>query len=654
MMSPLTVAQYLDGGAPSFDLVIFDEASQLPTEDAVGAVTRGRQLAVVGDPKQLPPTNFFSVSTGTVEAPLGDDGAPLYEDSESVLEEFMGAAVPMSRLKWHYRSAHESLISFSNVNFYDSDLHTFPSVVTDTDASGLQFHYVEDGVYEGKGLNLVEARRIADEVVSFAKLQLQRKSAGLRPLSLGVGTLNLRQQLGILDELESRRRDDPLIEPFFDRSGEEPFFVKNLENIQGDERDAIFLSITYGKSPDGRIRYNFGPLNRENGWRRLNVLVTRARRQMKVFSSMRDHDINPAGAVSDGPRLLREFLAYAEHRRLGGQTITAAAEAESPFEREVAVELMRRGVRVQPQVGVCGYRVDLGVLDSDVPGRFVCGIECDGVAYHSMETVRDRDRLRQQLLEDRGWIIHRVWSTDWFKDRRGQIERLLALIEQSREQVKNEEEQRAEERLRPDPVVAPTPGEIEGPRPGYSRPAIPEYEMFDGAGLRVHGELVEASAEVLADIVRRVVELEGPVHEADVIVRVCTIWGTRAGARIQDAIRAGCRLAERQRRVVKREPFYWRPDGGCRARSRAETSIPGDRIAPEEFAEAVRLILANGRAFPRAGLITEIRAVMGYSRTGAVLEQAIGNVVDGLVAAGVLGEGSTGLMLRESGSAEGV
>lgn len=653
MMSPLTVAQYLDGSAPSFDLVIFDEASQLPTEDAVGAVVRGKQLVVVGDPKQLPPTNFFSVSTGTVSAPIGDDGSPLYEDSESVLEEFMGAAVPMSRLKWHYRSAHESLISFSNVNFYDADLHTFPSVVTDGDTTGLQFHFVEGGVYEGKGVNLVEARRIADEVVAFAKAQLDRKAVGERALSLGVGTLNLRQQLAILDELEVRRRADPSIEPFFDRSGDEPFFVKNLENIQGDERDAIFLSITYGRSSDGRIRYNFGPLNRENGWRRLNVLVTRARRQMKVFSSMRDHDINPSGAVSDGPRLLREFLAYAEHRRLDGAIAAAMADAESPFESDVAAELIRHGVRVQPQVGVSGYRVDLGVLDDEAPGRFVCGIECDGVGYHSMETVRDRDRLRQQVLEARGWIIHRVWSTDWFKDRRGQIERLLTLINQSREELKDQTREaadaakaRAVEPVAPDAAAPALPREPAGP--DYSRPVLLEYVSFNGRDLSISGEILAAPPDLLAAVVSRIVDMEGPVHEADVIARIAGLWGTKAGSRIQDAIRNGCRLSERKGMVTRRGPFYWRPDGSCRPRSRAEAGIPGDRIAPEEFAEAIKLVLAGGQAFPRQALITETRAVMGYSRTGALLEQAIGNVVDGLVAAGVLGEASRGLMLRQT------
>ena len=286
------------------------------------------------------------------------------------------------------------------------------------------------GVYEGKGLNLAEARRVADAVVQFAREQLAGARAGVRPLSLGVGTFNLRQQLAIQDLLEERRRDEPDIELFFDRSRDEPFFVKNLENIQGDERDVIFLSVTYAKGRDGRLRQNFGPLNGENGWRRLNVLTTRARRAMRVFSSMRASDIHE-GQSKGGP-LLKGFLEYAESGRLDHPSLVAAALTESPFEREVVADLTRRGHLVQPQVGVAGYRIDIGVRDPDAPGRFLLGIECDGVAYHASDTARDRDRLRQQVLEARGWTIVRLWSTDWFKDRAGQMERLEHAIAEAR------------------------------------------------------------------------------------------------------------------------------------------------------------------------------------------------------------------------------
>ena len=337
MMSPQSVAQLLDADTAQFDLILFDEASQLPTEDAVGAIIRGKQLVVVGDPKQLPPTNFFAVASGQVNVQTDEDGLPLFDDSQSILEEVMSSGVPNSRLKWHYRSSHESLITFSNVSFYDSDLYTFPSVETDAYDSGLHFEFVPDGVYEGKGLNMAEARRVADAVVEHAK-----KNSNL---SLGVGTFNLRQQLAIEDELEQRRREDPSLEPFFDRSKEEPFFVKNLENIQGDERDVIFLSVTYAKAHDGRLRYNFGPLNGENGWRRMNVLTTRAKKLMRVFSSITADDINLAATTSRGAKLLRDFLTYAEHKHLDNPLISAVNETESPFEREVMQELSRRGLR---------------------------------------------------------------------------------------------------------------------------------------------------------------------------------------------------------------------------------------------------------------------------------------------------------------------
>ena len=327
MMSPQTVAQLLDADLSKFDLILFDEASQLPTEDAIGAIIRGKQLVVVGDPKQLPPTNFFAVANGQVNFERDEDGEPIFQESESILEEVQSSGVPSSRLKWHYRSSNESLITFSNVSFYDSDLFTFPSNETDAYKTGLQFEFVHDGLYEGKGLNAIEARTVADAVVKHFQTNPNE--------TLGVGTFNLRQQIAIQDELELRRRNDVSLEPFFDRSQHEPFFVKNLENIQGDERDAIFLSVTYAKAHDGRLRYNFGPLNSENGWRRMNVLTSRARKTMRVFSSIRAEDIRLEDTASKGAKLLRDFLRDAEHRLLDRPSISAAAETDSPFELEV-------------------------------------------------------------------------------------------------------------------------------------------------------------------------------------------------------------------------------------------------------------------------------------------------------------------------------
>lgn len=558
LMSPLTVAQLLDGKSPSFDLVVFDEASQLPPEDALGAIARGRQLVVVGDPKQLPPTNFFAVMAGQVEAPAGEDGSPLVEDGESILESFSGSGVPSARLLWHYRSTHESLITFSNVSFYDAGLQTFPSVETDSHAQGLQLEYVEGGVYEGKGINPVESSRVAEAVMRHAKETPE--------LSLGVGTFSLRQQFRILEDLENLRRQDPSAEAFFAPREQGGFFVKNLENVQGDERDVIFLSVTYGRSPDGKIRHHFGPLNGENGWRRLNVLTTRARKRMRVFSSIHGDEINAAQTTARGARLLRDFLLYAEHGRLDvGVPEAADGDAHARLERDVHAELTARGIRLEPRVGVAGYRIDFGVLDDAAPGRYLCGIECDGPAYRKAETARDRDRLRQEVLAARGWTIHRVWSTDWFKDREGQVERLLGLIEGSRKEAQE-----------------------------------------------------EAAAEAEA---RAKQEAQATAHQAE----------TQA--------QAGGGALSQASEPAQKELFANRFTGRY---ERAE------QIPQQELRAAVKAVLAATEGgLDRTELTNQVRALFGFGRTGPRIKAAVGTAIDALLAAGVLGEGSTGIRLRE-------
>ena len=638
MMSPLTVAQLLQGDRPSFDLIIFDEASQLPPEDAIGAIARGQQLVVVGDPKQLPPTNFFAITTGQIQPQFDEDGNPMYDDAESILEQFMGAGVPMSRLKWHYRSAHESLITFSNVHFYDAELYTFPCI--DRPCAAVQFEFVADGQYEGKGLNPPETMRVADAIVLFAKEQLARPEA--ERLSLGVGTFNLRQQIAIQDELERRRRADPSIDEFFRLDTFEPFFVKNLENIQGDERDVIFLSVTYGPGADRRIRYNFGPLNSQNGWRRLNVLVTRARQQLRVFSSMHGEDINPAAAQSQGPQLLRDFLVYAEHGRLDSPVISALANAESPFEREVCAELQKRGFHVVSQVGSAGYRVDLGVLDPDHEGRFLCGIECDGVDYHTAETARDRDRLRQQVLENRGWVIHRVWSTDWFRDRAGQIDRLVRLIEADRARPREEPAPAKPDDV--EPITVPS-APSEETRP-YQRPTAQPYVTAQGEGQYAGQDILAVPDPQLAEALMSVVDVEAPVHVTDAYTRVAAFWDKRLGARIEKRIEAAAKRVEKAGLMRRRGDFLWSGTNRVTVRSRAGLNTQPDRIAPEEYDQAIRLILAEGHSFPRQTLINEVRALLGFSRTGTHLQQAISDAIDRLMTANVLGEGSAGVCLR--------
>jgi very-short-patch-repair endonuclease len=416
MMSPLSVAQYLPTGAEPFDLVIFDEASQIATWDAIGAIGRGRQVIVVGDPKQLPPTDFFA------SGKAADDGDPSDEmtDLDSILDECLGAGIPAITLGWHYRSRHESLIAFSNQAYYGGDLVTFPSPVTSDQA--VSFRYVSKGIYEpgrnGSHTNPTEARMVVAEALRIMR------DGGDR--SIGVVTFNGEQQKLIVDLLEAEIRKDPALERFTGEAVPEPLLVKNLENVQGEERDVMLFSLTYGPDVTGKISMNFGPLNRDGGERRLNVAITRAREQLIVFGSLRGDQIAVERTQAVGVRDLRRFLTFAERgaAALAGIHEGSVGGFDSVFEVEVATMLRAKGWGITTQVGVSGFRVDLGVIDPDLPTTFLAGVECDGATYHRSATARDRDRLRQAVLENLGWNIIRIWSTDWWSNAPREVERV--------------------------------------------------------------------------------------------------------------------------------------------------------------------------------------------------------------------------------------
>lgn len=434
LMSPLSIAQYLSAEACNFDLVVFDEASQIPVWDAIGAMARGKQVVMVGDPKQLPPTNFFGRSEGTD----GDDDV-VEGDLESILDECLGASLPTRNLSWHYRSRHESLIAFSNHRYYGGGLVTFPSPITDDRA--VSFHMVK-GRYEkgGARINQQEAQALVSDLVGRLKRPGFRESG----LTIGVVTFNSEQQRLIEDLLDDERRKDPSLEPYFSEIELEPVFVKNLESVQGDERDIMYFSITYGPDIAGTVSMNFGPLNRDGGERRLNVAVTRARHELRVFSSLRGEQMDLSRTKANGVRDLKHFLEFAE---LGPRALAEAhhgshGDFESPFEASVATALGRKGWQVHTQIGASSFRVDLGVVHPDFPGRYLAGVECDGATYHRAATARDRDKLREQVLRGLGWEIVRIWSTDWWVNPGGTLERvhaaLTGLLEKDREQRANE------------------------------------------------------------------------------------------------------------------------------------------------------------------------------------------------------------------------
>ncbi|WP_430452727.1 DUF4011 domain-containing protein [Rhodopirellula europaea] len=421
MMSPLSVSTFLDCDEIRFDLVIFDEASQVFPWDALGAIYRGTQLIVAGDEKQLPPTNFFSRQDAETDDEEDDIG-----DYESILSLCKSVGMPNKRLKWHYRSKREPLIAFSNRHFYDGELVTFPSV---DDGDGVSFEYVPEGRWIDRK-NLPEAERVVQMIVDHIRKHPDK--------SLGVIALNSTHQRAIEDTLYDLRRDRPDIDALFHGSSsfgttDENLFIKNLENVQGDERDFIFLSLGYGFNNVGKFNKNFGPINKQHGERRLNVAITRARESLTFVASVRSADMDLSGTKSEGAHLLKSYLSYAEK---GVDTLDLAmqeiaGEADSPFEEEVAAALIRIGLQPVSQVGCGGFRIDLALKHPDRPGQFCLAIECDGATYHSSHTARDRDRIRQTILESLGWTIIRVWSTDWVRNPDRQIERILEAYEKS-------------------------------------------------------------------------------------------------------------------------------------------------------------------------------------------------------------------------------
>lgn len=419
MMSPLSVAQYLKPGLFNFDLVVMDEASQILPEDAIGALARGKSAIIVGDPKQLPPTSFFSTSINTDD--IDNDEIVTVEEAESILESVI-SIFKTRRLRWHYRSRHESLIAFSNKQFYDSDLVLFPSPVQQSEEFGIRFKKV-NGLFDS-GRNIIEAQYIVNEVCDLLRNNIDE--------SIGIVAMNSQQRNEIEAQLELKLSQDSYLQELYDRQNKtfEPIFIKNLENVQGDERDVIIISMTYGASQiGGKVYQRFGPINQHSGWRRLNVLFTRSKKRMHIISSMSSGDILVSSTSSKGVTALKDFLRYCETGFLHEERVTGKAP-DSDFEIAVMNALAKYGYQCEPQLGVAGYFLDLAVRNPDHSGQFLLGIECDGATYHSAKSSRDRDRLRQQILEGLGWKIHRIWSTDWFKNSEEQIKIIVEKLDQ--------------------------------------------------------------------------------------------------------------------------------------------------------------------------------------------------------------------------------
>ena len=438
MMSPLSIAQYLDptNEELQFDVVIFDEASQVKPEDALGAFMRGKTAVVMGDTQQLPPTSFFDQMSDAES----DEEEATSLDMESILH-LCKLYFPVKMLKWHYRSRHESLITVSNREFYDDDLLVYPSPSHSDPELGLKFRYNPNTEYlrGASSKNPLEAKDVVEEIFNHFEKYGDTKS-------LGVGTFSVAQKNAILEELEVKRKEHPEYEPLFSDNKEERFFVKNLETIQGDERDVILISVGYGYDQNRKMSLNFGPLNQDGGERRLNVLITRAREKCVVFSNFKAYDMNLTANPPYGVKSLKEFLEYAENLTLGTHGVDDYSK--EPFEDAIASFLEENGYTVDRQIGCAGFRVDLAIVDDENPGKYILGITTDGKMYASSKVARDRDRLREQVLTGLGWKLYHLWSTDWYRNRDLGRKKLLDFVENSIRKTREEEKRKSEEEKR--------------------------------------------------------------------------------------------------------------------------------------------------------------------------------------------------------------
>lgn len=623
MMSPLSIAQFLPRGSIHFDLVVFDEASQVRVADALGAIVRGTQVVVVGDTKQMPPTSFF---TKMVES---DDANSETADIESVLSMFQLSGAREASLQWHYRSKDPTLISVSNQEFYNRSLILFPSTQHGDDKGmGLHLHHDPSAIYDrGRTrTNPQEAEAVAAAVIAHARSNPQK--------SLLVVALSLSQREAIEIAVEKQRRLNPDVESFFATWRSESS-IKNLESVQGDESDMVIISIGYGRwAPGGKVAHEFGPINRDGGEKRLNVLITRARERIDVFSNFRGSDLEGSSSTSKGVTVLKRFLTYAETGELEtfGET---GRGTDSPFEDEVLSAIEAMGYQVEPQVGEAGYFIDLAVRHPEKPGKYVLAIECDGAAYHSSVWARDRDRLRQEVLEGLGWKFHRVWSTDWFRDRtrKREIEKIRSAIDSAvatgaaKESLAGLHEAPEESAVEIATVLEDAPAAILSAENAPSFVSSP-YETKALASHLGYPELHTVDLNTLLRLMLDVLDVESPVHFDQLVNRFKDAWGMgRAGDRSRSHLDRVTQAGNRGGQLVVDGDFIYR-DSIRAAAPRDRSALPPaerkiDYVAPEELDEAIKQVVRDGVSVNEDEICLHVARVLGFARTTQDMKNAI-------------------------------
>ncbi|MGM0407920.1 MAG: DUF3320 domain-containing protein [Bacteroidota bacterium] len=647
LMSPISVAQYFEIDQTKFDLIVFDEASQMPTSEAVGAIARGKNVIVVGDPKQMPPTSFFSTNNF-------DEENAEKEDLESILDDCLALSMPSKHLLWHYRSKHESLIAFSNSNYYDNKLMTFPS--PDDIATKVTNVYVPGFYDKGKTRqNKFEAAAITEEVIRMLSDPEQLKR------SIGIVTFSSAQQNLIEDLLNESFKQRPELESVALESNE-PIFIKNLENVQGDERDVILFSMGYGPDKNGNISLNFGPLNREGGWRRLNVAVSRARYEMKVFSTLRSDQIDITRTSSEGVAGIKAFLEYSEKgKKVLAQKNFSRKEETDSFENHIGIELRKFGFDVHTNIGCSGYRIDIGVVNPENSSEYILGILTDGKNYKSAKTAKDREMVRMQVLQLLGWNIYKLWSPDWWDNPRKVLQEIKDTIENANNPVE------------PEPISTE-----------HSKPAETKTEQKreQFAGVKLQGitqHVIETHQEYpvykacslpatyldfsddffdtrrtqkILNQIQQVIQKEAPISQNLLSKRILSAWGiSRLGVRLKehlDGLYGSLNLKYTRQNGTY---FYWKQDQNPEAYKTFRIPENDDQkrsaedLPKEEIAAGMVEILTNQISLPADDLVKEAARLFGYARMGGNVEQAMKTGIEYALKKGMIAKSNERIVL---------
>ncbi len=701
LMSPISAAQYLSPDRDSFDVVIFDEASQLPTCKAVGVIARAKNAVIVGDPKQMPPTSFFSINTA-------DEDNMEEEDLESILDDALALNMPSAHLLWHYRSRHESLIAFSNAKFYDNSMYTFPSV--NDRVSKVSMVHVNGTFERGKNrYNKAEAEAIVQELIRRCHDPEDSK------YSVGIVTFNISQQKLIDDMVNDACKNDPGLEKWCYDS-DDPIFIKNLENVQGDERDVILFSIGYGPDENGKVYMNFGPLNRDGGWRRLNVAVTRSRTEMIVYSTLTPDQIDLTRTSSEGAAALKAFLEYADTGKLNipAQSIDAENTKFHYVSDNICKALNEAGYETVKNVGKSEYKIDIGVVDPDDNDSYILGILLDGPAYGQSKTTRDREISQISMLDGLGWTIQRVWIMDWWDNREKELTKITDAIEEAKEAKKAAAEKLAAEReALKEQAVAEAAGaqkaeqeaaqaaeEAETEEKTDEEAEAQLSENAEGSAGESNGESDAGSDDVSAEEsgqedesrvpvytaavlsqnkctaddlmspaynkmirekVMSVIDAEAPVSRDMLVKRVLASCGIpKGGTKLQDhmdALLVGFGLNTNK---TGDTDIYWRDDQdpadykGCRASGTDDSSKRDVKDVPaEEAANAVLYVISEEVGIPKEELAKEAGKVLGYPRSSQALTDLTDSAVGYCQSRGWICEAQNGnLTLTDEGTAQ--